>query len=138
MDSITSLFRCLEKYNVNDQRPSLKYHKFKKDHFLFSTITQWKLLQPYSNLHMNCIFSVLYVSKSTTCRPPAKNDNPGRKYHFQPLSPWKKFQSYSKFILELYLIASCLLSLSCSKWIPIRFENKCFGFWFPASHHLEL
>ena len=40
---------------------------------------------------------------------------------------------------ELYLIASCLiLSLSCSKWIPIHFENKCFGFWFPASHHLGL
>ena len=87
----TSLFRCLEKY-VNDQRPSLKYQiqsdkpwsSHKKDHFLFSTITRWKLLQPYSNLHMNCIFSVLYVSKSTTWRPPAKNNNPGRKYHFQP------------------------------------------------------
>ena len=68
------------------------------------------------------VYNVDDRQPKTTIRQSSRKKGP-----LSAISTWKRFQSYSKFILEPYLIASCLiLSISCSKQIPPSWKLKMF------------
>ena len=43
---------------------------------------------------------------------------------------------YRSYISQHRVLFYHFLARTSTKFIPIHLENKCFGFWFPASHHL--